>query len=502
VTSLPASRPLPANAVVPAALVAVSAAAGLMVALSPQIGSALVLASALFALFFLGLSPTKVFLTTLVTLLAGYLFLGRGFAYFGFGPLYLGEMVLALALVQISVVIWTARLQALHWILLAFMLLGLVRLIPFLGVYGVDALRDSVIWGYALFAIAVSLTIKRDHVSWIHRTLNRRLPQIVLLAAALFAIQYIFKPYLPLVPGSNLPIISIRAGEIAVHLAGMAAFLMLGLYESESKKQSRTEFLMYVVVVVGLLFLSTQSRGAFVTIVVSLLIAFRIRPSARIVRFVAVAVVVAPLLFLFAPKVKLGLREFSAQQLVQNVTSIFSPQEGTVLEGNRSFRTDWWHEIVSYTVKGPYFWGGKGFGINLADSDGFQVNADGSLRSPHNGHMTILARMGVPGFSLWIVFLVAYGLILLHSRRVFLRRGDTLLAGMTAWVLIYSMAALLNACFDVYLEGPQGGIWFWTLAGVGIGLAGLATTSDSAQTAGRLASMRHRLERERSTTSA
>ncbi len=27
--------------------------------------------------------------------------------------------------------------------------------------------------------------------------------------------------------------------------------------------------------------------------------------------------------------------------------------------------------------------------------------ADNSLRSPHNGHLTILARTGVPGFALW-----------------------------------------------------------------------------------------------------
>ena len=48
---------------------------------------------------------------------------------------------------------------------------------------------------------------------------------------------------------------------------------------------------------------------------------------------------------------------------------------------------------------GPYKWTGKGYGINLADDDGYQI--DGSLRSPHNGHMTILARSGLPGITLW-----------------------------------------------------------------------------------------------------
>ena len=39
-------------------------------------------------------------------------------------------------------------------------------------------------------------------------------------------------------------------------------------------------------------------------------------------------------------------------------------------------------------------------GINLADEYGYQVMADHSLRSPHSAHMTVLARMGAPGFAL------------------------------------------------------------------------------------------------------
>ena len=30
------------------------------------------------------------------------------------------------------------------------------------------------------------------------------------------------------------------------------------------------------------------------------------------------------------------------------------------------------------------------------------------------------------------------------------------------------MAFLVNAAFDVFLEGPQGGIWFWSIMGFGI----------------------------------
>jgi O-antigen ligase len=262
---------------------------------------------------------------------------------------------------------------------------------------------------------------------------------------------------------------------MAVHLAGVTAFLILGLYATDhGGGKGRREMFLYAVVIFGLLVLSAFSRGAFVTISVTLLAAFLFRPSVRLFQFAAAGALLLPILLVLQPSIRFGAREFSAEQLTKNVTSLFSPQEGTELAGTRSFREDWWDTIISYTVHGPYFWTGKGFGVNLADDDGFQVLEDGSLRSPHNGHMNILARMGVPGFALWLTILGAFALTMLRARQLFLRNGDTVLAGMAAWILVYWIAASTNASFDVYIEGPQGGIWFWTLTGLGIGLAMLA----------------------------
>jgi hypothetical protein len=36
------------------------------------------------------------------------------------------------------------------------------------------------------------------------------------------------------------------------------------------------------------------------------------------------------------------------------------------------------------------------------------------------------------------------------------------------WILAYWIAILVNGTFDVYLEGPPGGIWFWCVFGFGI----------------------------------
>jgi hypothetical protein len=35
-------------------------------------------------------------------------------------------------------------------------------------------------------------------------------------------------------------------------------------------------------------------------------------------------------------------------------------------------------------------------------------------------------------------------------------------------VLAYWLASFINMSFDVYIEGPQGGIWFWSIVGFGI----------------------------------
>ena len=114
---------------------------------------------------------------------------------------------------------------------------------------------------------------------------------------------------------------------------------------------------------------------------------------------------------------------------------------------------------MDYTLDGPYFWGGKGFGINLATVDGFPSPAGAPPnRHPHNITMDILARSGVPGLVLWLVFLVLLGFRLLKATT---RPGP---AGKTAtWLLAYWLAFVFNAQVDVFLEGPMGGIWFWSL---------------------------------------
>jgi hypothetical protein len=162
-------------------------------------------------------------------------------------------------------------------------------------------------------------------------------------------------------------------------------------------------------------------------------------------------------------------RRVSSVQVVENVASIFG-QGGDQTEDTKEWRAKWWNIIVDNTVHGPYFWTGRGFGVNLGFEDGFASrHTERPLRSPHNGHMTILARAGIPGAALWGVFLAAWLGALLHATWLARRCGQAEWAGLLLFIACYATSCVINASFDVALEAPMQGIWFWCLIGFGIG---------------------------------
>ena len=152
-------------------------------------------------------------------------------------------------------------------------------------------------------------------------------------------------------------------------------------------------------------------------------------------------------------------REVSFQQLVQHVESAAGSGGAQDLENTKEWRLAWWATIVGYTIGGDYRWAGKGYGVNLATDDGFQASEDDSLRSPHNATMTVLARSGVIGLGLWLLLL---GTWFVHIVRAIVdaRRDNERHAEPSG--------DSVRDIRDVFLEGPPGGIWLWSVIGVGI----------------------------------
>lgn len=484
-----------AGAVVLAALAGV--AGGLLVVRVPLAWTGLAaivigLAAAVFLVLasqIAGLLPS-IFLACLGLTLAGYAFVGRTFAYLGYPPLFIGEMVLAFGL--LAVLFTPARYQVLRSPLAlalgVFLTWGAARTLPFVRTAGTDALRDAVVWSYAFFALlTAACLVHTGAIAAAIRSYGRSLPLFIAWVPCAFVVVRLAGEGMPRLPWAPVDLVSFKPGDIGVHLAGAAVFLLLGLDAAPGRAPRRTGgALLLGGWLLGCVIAISLNRGAMMALVTALSLAglLHVRAVGLPLAAAGIAAAGGASVVLLAsdsgtppsPEVH---RIVSVSQVAENIRSIVGSSQQGNLEGTREWRMQWWTDIVSYTVHGEYFWGGKGFGVNLADEDGRQVLSDSvrsdlggdgeaPLRSPHSIHLTVLARMGVPGFLLWIVLNATFLVAMLAGHVRCRLAGQQWWAGACTWLLAYWTAMLVNASFDVYIEGPPGGIWFWSAMGAGI----------------------------------
>jgi hypothetical protein len=431
-------------------------------------GVALVGILAIVGILALGRRVVPVFHGGLLVVLTGYAFFGKGFAYLGFPPLYIGEIVLGLCLASI---LWTAgraKFSPLHALLILFMAWGAIRTIPYVATDGIDALRDAATWVYGFFAIGVSITVRPEHLGHLARGYRRFIPLFLVWLPIAAGLTFVSSGLVPNTPGSNVPLVVYKAGDMSVQLAGIGAFLLLGIYHELGETSALRELAIWSLWLAGAGIAAALNRAAIIAMSAIAAVVLFVRASGRWISLLAVTALLVLLATFLDPTVDVGgPRSVSVDQVIQNLTSVFSSQPGTVNQATKEWRERWWNTIVNYTVNGPYFWVGKGFGVNLADADGFQVLADDSLRAPHSTHLEILARAGVPGLVLWLTLQGAFAIGLLRAGWRSYRSAPAWLP-VLGWVFVYWLAAIIDGSFDVYLGGPQGGIWFWSVIGLGI----------------------------------
>lgn len=408
------------------------------------------------------------FLGLLGLVLLGYALFSKSFAYLGVPPLYIGEVVLALGLVQllrVRSVGWLAE-QPAWWFLGALGALTLARTVPSFGPHGLDAARDAMLIGYGLFALIVATLVveQPDRLRVLVRRYRVLAVVLLVFGWVIFLVAKTMGEGLPSLPWSRgVPVLEAKAGDFLVHLAGVTAFVVVGF------TRQRPWLLALLALSVGLAVVS--SRGGMVAWAMGVGAAWLLRPpTARIGGLLYAFAALLAIGALLGPDLAVngGTRMVSPEQVWLNVQSLFGSIGTETLDGSRAWRERWWREIWDYTVHGPHFWEGKGFGVNLAVSDGFSVSDDQALRSPHNGHLTVLARAGVPGFALWVLVQVAWLAAILRAWRAARSARQWAWMGFFAVVVAFWTAASVNGAFDVYLEGPMGGVWFWSVWGLGL----------------------------------
>ena len=446
---------------------------------------------------------------------------------------------------------------------------GFLRTIPYLSTDGIDALRDAVLWGYGIYALLICLIFPKDCVTCFVKVFNRAIPFILIWLPIAFFLYWFVGARFSLLGGS-IPFLSLKPGDIGVHLGAIAAFLLLRLDEKDRPYSIPIRIGLWILWWIAWILYGAISRGAMFDALLGMGAVLLVRPKTDWIHPLIGGLIVMGTLAVFGINIhvpdptrdanislnQVGINFFSlydygesggpfeaptprpyaetrtaraesgapyntpgprpyaetrsadaelgASQSIgtsNNPNQSITPSVSGVMNGAQTvyptrswtpnpantaalsptrvitlqWRVEWWKKIIKYTFTGPYFWLGKGFGIDLAKSDGIHINNVPDLRSPHNAFMTVLARSGVPGFALWIIFLA---IVFIQSARMIYgnpHRPDRL---VIAWATIYLLVLLFNSCFDVFLEGPMGGIWFWSIVEIVMLLSGESTATE------------------------
>jgi hypothetical protein len=399
-----------------------------------------------------------IYLNWLVVVYAVYCYFNKGIAY-----TYLAEFTWLLG---ILILLKDIRNYAFVWrketiLILFFLLMTMVYLILGIPQYGlVDTIRDSFVINYAFYVFIAFLFVNNQEV--IAQKIANVYAFFPIMMTASFLLRTFFPDLNNFILVGNYPLLAYKNGDMAVHLFICLIFMLTGKVQTSPRLLQLNYFLVGYLLLIS----ATYSRGGMLAFILPMAgYIFAIRKTVQgkrylgYIKYAPIVLIIALPLYL-ATKVedKAQGRKIGIEQLQENVTSIVAQDSRKVsktLNDNVVWRLTWWTKIIDYTFAGPYFWQGKGLGVNLSVSDEVNVGDD-SLRSPHNYSLTLLARYGVPFFVLWIIYLF------LLWRPLFKPTGNPDL-------LIYSLILVsffINASFDVTLEGPVTGMPFWLFTGL------------------------------------
>ena len=228
----------------------------------------------------------RIYAVLLGGLLLGYMFMGRGFAHIGIGPIFIGDVVLLLGIVAGGIVLirsrawppvtWTAAL------IVAFGVLGAARTLPYLSTYGLDALRDGVLWGYAAFALIVYVIADRRFVIDSFKAYGWVVPAFALwLPISWNLFRYFSAGIDPNRPAEFVPLVFFKGGDMAIHTVGAIAFLVLGAPPARSAWAFAWRTVLCIPLLWTVFVAGTSNRGALITAIVGILAIVVLAPRWR-----------------------------------------------------------------------------------------------------------------------------------------------------------------------------------------------------------------------------
>ena len=343
-------------------------------------------------------------------------------------------------------------------------LIGIFIFISFLfilvGVFQystLNVLRDSLAFQYSWFAFIIYF-LKSEYDYFWQKIIQiyKWVPVVIFLNFFLFYFLFLYLP--PINIFGNQSIIIYKNGDKSVHLLISTIFMFL-----YTDKYSR-KWLMAntILIVINFLILLALTRSGSVAYILALFSFFFfskekiLNESVRkLLKYVPIIMFIGMGLFVFIDiQGDAQGRTISLSQITDNFSSIVSINIDGNLTENKVWRLIWWAKLVDESFTLQHFFVGKGLGMSLAGND--ILNTDDNLRSPHNFHLTILARFGYIVFIVWIIWLVSL------FKPLFTRK----LTGKTLAITSILLAFIINGSFDVFFEGPMGAFPFWTFVGL------------------------------------
>jgi len=439
-------------------------------------------------------------------LLGGYLLLDKAFAYIHLPgtPAYVGEIVLAVGALGVLSATGYLRIpvrdEPILALLAAFFLWGFIRFLPGFRAYEVTAVRDFALCYYCLFAFFTVAALARSPdilERWLAQ-LARFVPWLLIWLP--FAVVLQAKLNGPRVPFSGgVSVFTHKPGNGAI-----AAVIALGfLWLFPETRSARSRALLSILALLVIALSATQNRGGLIGAIAGGMVGLVFLPSRDRVRLIVGAVAVSVLGLGLAVNLSLKVpfggaagRSFSASQLIANVMSVGGAGSANDLAGTVAGRDVLWSLVYHAQVTDGLLLDGFGFGVNLPYlvNDSQVTNGSNPLRSPHNSHFDILARMGLVGMSLWIALWLGWYWRMVVGCRRLAGRGLHVRRRVGVLCMMVTTAYLVSSFFDPQLEGGQVAALVWTAFGVGVAVTSFrgwfrwpASASATAESASRYA---------------
>ena len=418
-------------------------------------------------------------------ILAGYMLFDRAFAYIHVPgtPLYIGELVLGIGcfgvLAATGYLRVVVREEPILALLTAFFLWGLIRFLPgyrtyYSSNYGIDAVRDFALCYYCLFAFLTAAALARspDILERLMTQLGRFVPWLLTwLPIGLILQQFVKHP--PKVPLAQVSVFEHKPGNAAI--AALIALGSLWLFREQRSAGSRATWSIVALLTIALA--GTQNRGGLLGALAGAAVGLayfrdRMRLIIRAVLVIVLGLGLAVVLSLQVPgtgTTPQSQRAFSASQLIANLTSIVGSKSSGALANTVNGREQLWSLLYRDQIANALLIRGSGFGVNLAYQAGvYWSDPTDPLRSPHNSHLDILARMGLLGLSLWIVLWLGWYRRLIRGCRRLAQRGLHFRRQVAVLCMMITTAILVSSFFDPQLEGAQVAALLWTAFGIGV----------------------------------